>query len=71
MKKMLIIVEAGVNYNGDVNLAKKLIGQAAKTGADVAKFQTFKTSSCVSVSAKKAECQLETTAKEESQLEMI
>ncbi|EAI3338654.1 N-acetylneuraminate synthase [Campylobacter upsaliensis] len=71
MKKVLIIAEAGVNHNGDINLAKKLIEQAAKAGADVVKFQTFKASSCVSVSAKKAKYQLETTAKEESQLEMI
>ncbi|EAL3926885.1 N-acetylneuraminate synthase [Campylobacter upsaliensis] len=71
MKKVLIIAEAGVNHNGDINLAKKLIEQAAKAGADVVKFQTFKANSCVSVSAKKAKYQLETTVKEESQLEMI
>ncbi|ELY5426268.1 N-acetylneuraminate synthase [Campylobacter upsaliensis] len=71
MKKVLIIAEAGVNHNGNINLAKKLIEQAAKAGADVVKFQTFKANSCVSVSAKKAKYQLETTAKEESQLEMI
>ncbi|EHD3050354.1 N-acetylneuraminate synthase [Campylobacter upsaliensis] len=71
MKKVLIIAEAGVNHNGDINLAKKLIEQATKAGADVVKFQTFKANSCVSVSAKKAKYQLETTAKEESQLEMI
>ncbi|EAI2901296.1 N-acetylneuraminate synthase [Campylobacter upsaliensis] len=71
MKKVLIIAEAGVNHNGDINLAKKLIEQAAKAGADMVKFQTFKANSCVSVSAKKAKYQLETTAKEESQLEMI
>lgn len=71
MKKVLIIAEAGVNHNGDINLAKKLIEQAAKAGADVVKFQTFKANSCVSVSAKRAKYQLETTAKEESQLEMI
>ncbi|ENQ6682173.1 N-acetylneuraminate synthase [Campylobacter upsaliensis] len=71
MKKVLIIAEAGVNHNGDINLAKKLIEQAAEAGADVVKFQTFKANSCVSVSAKKAKYQLETTAKEESQLEMI
>lgn len=71
MKKVLIIAEAGVNHNGDINLAKKLIEQAAKAGADVVKFQTFKANSCVSVNAKKAKYQLETTAKEESQLEMI
>ncbi|MBS4406706.1 N-acetylneuraminate synthase [Campylobacter vulpis] len=71
MKKVLIIAEAGVNHNGDLNLAKKLIEQAAKAGADVVKFQTFKAKDCVSVSAKKAKYQLENTTKEESQLEMI
>ncbi|WP_213274920.1 N-acetylneuraminate synthase [Campylobacter vulpis] len=71
MKKVLIIAEAGVNHNGDLNLAKKLIEQAAKAGADVVKFQTFKAKDCISVSAKKAKYQLENTTKEESQLEMI
>lgn len=68
---MLIIAEAGVNHNGDLNLAKKLIEQAAKAGADVVKFQTFKAEDCVSIKAKKAKYQLENTAKDESQLEMI
>ncbi|TNB64152.1 N-acetylneuraminate synthase [Campylobacter helveticus] len=71
MKKVLIIAEAGVNHNGDLNLAKKLIEQAAKAGADVVKFQTFKAEDCVSIKAKKAKYQLENTAKDESQLEMI
>lgn len=68
---MLIIAEAGVNHNGDLNLAKKLIEQAAKAGADIVKFQTFKAEDCVSIKAKKAKYQLENTAKDESQLEMI
>ena len=42
MKKVLIIAEAGVNHNGDINLAKKLIEQAAKAGADVVKFQPLR-----------------------------
>ncbi|TNH34022.1 N-acetylneuraminate synthase [Campylobacter helveticus] len=71
MKKVLIIAEAGVNHNGDLNLAKKLIEQAAKAGADIVKFQTFKAEDCVSIKAKKAKYQLENTAKDESQLEMI
>ncbi|MCR2062264.1 N-acetylneuraminate synthase [Campylobacter helveticus] len=71
MKKVLIIAEAGVNHNGDLNLAKKLIEQAAKADADVVKFQTFKAEDCVSIKAKKAKYQLENTAKDESQLEMI
>ena len=42
MNKVFIIAEAGVNHNGDINLAKKLIDIAAKAGADAVKFQTFK-----------------------------
>ncbi|HEB9308762.1 TPA: N,N'-diacetyllegionaminate synthase [Campylobacter coli] len=71
MKKALIIAEAGVNHNGDLNLAKKLIEVAAKSGADFVKFQSFKAELCVSKNAKKAAYQLKTTAKDESQLEMI
>ncbi len=71
MKRTLIIAEAGVNHNGDLNLAKKLIEVAAKSGADFVKFQSFKAALCVSKNAKKAAYQLETTAKDESQLEMI
>ena len=40
--KTLIIAEAGVNHNGDINLAKQLIAAAAVAGADIVKFQTFK-----------------------------
>lgn len=71
MKKTLIIAEAGVNHNGDLNLAKKLIEIAAKSGADFVKFQSFKSELCVSKNAKKAAYQLKTTDKDESQLEMI
>ena len=39
--KIIIIAEAGVNHNGNINLAKKLINVAAKAGADYVKFQTF------------------------------
>ena len=42
MKKTLIIAEAGVNHNGDKDMAKALIKVAAECGADVVKFQTFK-----------------------------
>ncbi|MCX2683724.1 N-acetylneuraminate synthase [Campylobacter sp. MIT 21-1685] len=71
MKKTLIIAEAGVNHNGDINKAKKLIEVAAQCGADFVKFQTFKAELCVSKKAKKAKYQLETTEKKESQFEMI
>jgi N,N'-diacetyllegionaminate synthase len=50
----LIIAEAGVNHNGDFELAKKLVLAAAETGADFVKFQTFKADKIVSKSAKKA-----------------
>lgn len=40
--KTLIIAEAGVNHNGDLGLARQLIREAAKAGADYVKFQTFK-----------------------------
>lgn len=66
-----IIAEAGVNHNGSLDLAKKLIDAAAEAKADAVKFQTFKASKLVSVGAPKAEYQKETTDAGESQLEMI
>jgi len=57
MNKVLIIAEAGVNHNGDFELAKKLIKAAADANADVVKFQTYKTEKMVSVHAKKAQYQ--------------
>ena len=66
-----IIAEAGVNHNGSLELAKKLIDAAAEAKADAVKFQTFKASKLVSVGAPKAEYQKETTDAGESQLEMI
>jgi N-acetylneuraminate synthase len=53
MKKTLIIAEAGVNHNGDLNLAKKLIDKAAEAGADYIKFQTFISEELVTKTAKK------------------
>lgn len=67
----LIIAEAGVNHNGDIGLAKKLISAAAAAGADLVKFQTFSAKNLVSSSAPKAEYQKKTTESSESQLEMI
>lgn len=54
MKKVIIIAEAGVNHNGDIRMAKKLIDVAVEAGVDYVKFQTFKADSLVSKSAKKA-----------------
>lgn len=51
---VIIIAEAGVNHNGDLNLAKKLIEAAANAQADYVKFQTFKANKIVSKTAKKA-----------------
>lgn len=54
MKKVLIIAEAGVNHNGDITIAKKLIDAAANAEVDYVKFQTFKAETIVSPTAKKA-----------------
>lgn len=71
MKKIFIIAEAGVNHNGNVELAKKLINIASEAGADAVKFQTFRTENVVSKNAQKAEYQKETTGSTESQFDMI
>ena len=67
----LIIAEAGVNHNGDIGLAKKLVDAAAEAGADYVKFQTFKAEKLVSRKAEKAAYQKQTTEAAESQFEMI
>ncbi|MBF7048979.1 N-acetylneuraminate synthase [Campylobacter volucris] len=71
MQKTIIIAEAGVNHNGDINIAKKLIEAASEAGADYVKFQSFIASDCVSKIAKKASYQLENTDENQSQLDMI
>lgn len=71
MNKVIIIAEAGVNHNGDINLAKKLIDAAFDSGADYVKFQSFKTEKLVSKFAGKADYQKETTDANESQFDMI
>ena len=68
---VFIIAEAGVNHNGDINLAKKLVDAAAEAGADAVKFQTFIPEKVVSTYAPKADYQIETTGSDESQLDMI
>ena len=67
----IIIAEAGVNHNGSIELAKKLIDIAAEAGADFVKFQTFKAETLVTQTADKAEYQKEITNTDESQFEMI
>ena len=69
--KVFIIAEAGVNHNGSMDIAKKLIDAAAEAGTDAVKFQTFKAEKIVSSKAKKAEYQLSSTSKAESQFEML
>jgi len=67
----IIIAEAGVNHNGSMESAKKLVDVAADAGADYVKFQTFKADTLVTQSAEKAEYQKILTDKSESQFEMI
>ncbi len=71
MSKTLIIAEAGVNHNGSLELAFKLIDAAADAGADIVKFQSFKAEQLVSKSAPKAKYQTLTTDTAESQLQML
>lgn len=61
MGKIFIIAEAGVNHNGDMETAKRLVEAAAAAGADAVKFQTFKTENLVCRNAGKAAYQMETT----------
>jgi|688.fasta_scaffold12792_4 N,N'-diacetyllegionaminate synthase len=71
IKHTVIIAEAGVNHNGDINLAKKLIDVAAEAGVDYVKFQTFKAENLVSKDAPKAEYQKTNAGEHNTQLEML
>ncbi|RDA20362.1 N-acetylneuraminate synthase family protein, partial [Escherichia coli] len=64
----LIIAEAGVNHNGDEQLAFELVDAAHKAGADIIKFQTFKAHNLVTEHAQQADYQIANTQKQESQL---
>jgi len=68
---VFIIAEAGVNHNGDISIAKKLIDAAASSGVDAVKFQTWKTELITTTKAKQAEYQVENTGVQESQFEML
>lgn len=71
MKHVCIIAEAGVNHNGDFELAKKMVDVAKEAGADYIKFQTFIPENLVSKSAEKAQYQKDTTGETETQLQML
>jgi N,N'-diacetyllegionaminate synthase len=70
-KRVFIIAEAGVNHNGDLEMARKLIESAAAAGADAVKFQTFKAVKLASRFAPKAEYQKLSNDADSSQLEML
>lgn len=71
MKHICIIAEAGVNHNGDYDIAKKMVDAAKEAGADYIKFQTFIPEKLVSRYAAKAEYQKKTTSLNETQLQML
>lgn len=71
MNKVFIIAEAGVNHNGSLELAKKLVDAAADAGADAVKFQTFKAGKLVSKLAQKADYQKQNTTADETQHAML
>lgn len=71
MKKTFIIAEAGVNHNGEIDIAKELIDVAFKAGVDAVKFQSFKADKTVSKNTVKAPYQKHTTNETESQYQMI
>jgi N,N'-diacetyllegionaminate synthase len=69
--RTLIIAEAGVNHNGDIEMAKALIDAAADAGADIVKFQTFVAERLVTGVARKADYQVTNTGSNESQYQML
>lgn len=70
-ENVFIIAEAGVNHNGDLDKARRLIDAAAKAGCDAVKFQTFRASGLVARSAGMAEYQKVNTGRAESQYDML
>ncbi len=70
-EQTIIIAEAGVNHNGDLELARQLVDAAAEAGADLVKFQTFSAERLLTQSAPKADYQTRTTEQSESQFAML
>ncbi|ONI46546.1 N-acetylneuraminate synthase [Epulopiscium sp. SCG-B10WGA-EpuloA2] len=68
---MFIIAEAGVNHNGDIETAKKLVDMAKRSGADAVKFQTFKAQDIVDINEKKVNYQEINDSTNETQFEML
>lgn len=71
MNKVLIIAEAGVNHNGNIEIAKKMVDEAKRCGADIVKFQTFNPKKLASRHAPMTEYQKENLGVVESQEEML
>ena len=71
MNHTLIIAEAGVNHNGNIDMAMRLVEKAAEAGVDYVKFQTFKSENLVSQHATKADYQKKSTEGDDSQLKML
>ena len=71
LNNVLIIAEIGVNHNGDINLARRLVDAAKESGADAVKFQTFKASTLASIETEKVRYQLNTTSANETHYEML
>ena len=71
MEHTLIIAEAGVNHNGDLSIAKKLVDSAKNAGVDIVKFQTFDVNSITSKNAEMAQYQKKNTGQTKSQKEML
>jgi len=69
--KTIIIAEAGVNHNGSLEMAKRLIDVAVESGVDIVKFQTFKAKNLVTRSAQKADYQVSNTGNSDSQFSML